>query len=60
MIVVYTPGGERIECEGANRFRTDEHNNLEITGGQQNKPEPVACFNENHWERVVIEDDGPA
>lgn len=59
MIVVYTLGGERIQCEDATRYRTDEHNNLEVTGGTQHQPTPVACFNENHWERVVIEDDGP-
>lgn len=57
MIVVYTPQGERIECDGANRYRTDEHNNLEVTGGSANQPTPLACFNGSHWERVVIEDD---
>lgn len=59
MIVVYTPEGERVECEGATRFRTDEHNNLEVTAGTQHQPSALACFNENHWERVVIEDDPP-
>lgn len=56
MIVVYTLDGERIECVGANRFRTDEHNNLEILTGQSNNPVALACFSEGHWARVLVED----
>jgi len=57
LIVVYTAAGERVECFDATRFRTDEHNNLEIiAAGRNGQPIPVACFNGDHWERAVIED----
>lgn len=55
MIVVYTADMERLPCVGANRYRTDEHNNLEILTGKDGEQLAV-LFNENHWNRVVIED----
>lgn len=55
MIVVYTPSGERIPVDG-NRYKTDEHNNLEILSGSQNNPDLLACFNVQGWDRVVLED----
>lgn len=60
MIVVYTEDGERIECPDANRYKTDEHNNLEVLCGPENRPQPVACFNADWWMRVLVEggDDG--
>jgi hypothetical protein len=58
VIVVYTLDGERIEFEGANRFKTDEHNNLEILCGQASNPVAAGCFNECHWLRVLVEEDG--
>lgn len=54
MIVVYTPDGDRFLCSGANRFKTDEHNNLEVLSGTESQPAYVACFRD--WERVVVEE----
>lgn len=56
MIVVYTVDLEKIEFPGANRFRTDEHNNLEILTGVTANPTCVGCFNEGNWLRVLVED----
>jgi hypothetical protein len=56
VIVVYTLDDDRIEFEGATRFRTDEHNNLEILTGTANNPAAVGCFNEGNWLRVLVED----
>lgn len=56
VIVVYTLDGERIEFLSANRFRTDEHNNLELLAGQANNPTAVGCFNEANWLRVLVEE----
>jgi hypothetical protein len=55
LIVVYTPSGERVPVDG-NRYKTDEHNNLEVLSGPQNSPNLVACFNTQGWDRVVVED----
>lgn len=56
MIVVHSPDGESHDFPSANRFKTDEHNNLELLKGAQNAPEYVACFNTAGWDRVVVED----
>lgn len=60
MITVYTADLERIVFPEATRYKTDEHNNLEVLGGR-NGDEPLAVFAESHWNRVVVEgvdDDG--
>ncbi len=56
MIVVYAEDGERIEFEGATRYRTDEHNNLEVLSGNAANPVAVGCFNKDNWLRVLVED----
>lgn len=56
MIVVYTTDMERLKMIGAVRFRTDEHNNLEILTGK-NGEDLAGLLNESHWSRVAIEDD---
>lgn len=55
MIVVYTIDEERITCPGATRYKTDEHNNLEVLGGRQGE-DPAAVFADGQWKRVVIEE----
>lgn len=55
MIVVYTLDEERVEFPGANRWKTDEHNNLDIMAGSQNNPDALGCFNRDNWIRVLVE-----
>ena len=55
MIVVYTADMERLVLEDATRYKTDEHNNLEVLTGRQGD-KPVGLFNAPHWNRVLIED----
>lgn len=55
MIVVYTVDEERISCPGATRYKTDEHNNLEVLAGPRGD-DPVAVFADGQWKRVVVED----
>ncbi len=56
MIVVYTADMERLRMIGAVRYRTDEHNNLEILTGK-NGEDLAGLLNESHWSRVASEVD---
>lgn len=52
MIVVYTVDGQRTEFPSVDRFKTDEHNNLEIHSGAV----IVGCFSEGTQWRLLVED----
>lgn len=54
MIVVHTHD-EEVDCEGASRFSTDEHNNLCIFEGKSGD-RLRAVFNASAWVKVVVED----
>lgn len=50
MITVHCSDGEGYLFEGASRYVTDEHNNLEVMAAQS----PVGCFTAGFWLRVEV------